>query len=178
MLPASFNKVLAYRPELSLRTSEFSLPLFTPTASRVVYHLHLPNSSPQSTFSINPRHHASTSQHESWARLQEVCATSDLECVKYDGVQERGPQHTTCQPLQEVNNLPPPVRTAGKATSNGLNDDQENELLRWIRQVKELYALPTKTQIVRSANQTHKRDRNNTALKQSWISQFHSAPTR
>jgi hypothetical protein len=74
------------------------------------------------------------------------------------------------QPLQEVNN--PPTRSARKATCNALDGFQENALIRWIREVKELYWLPTDSQISRSASQIHKRDCNNTVLKQTWTSQF------
>lgn len=76
--------------------------------------------------------------------------------------------HTSLrQPLQQVNNPPAPARSAGKATSNAFDGFQENALIRWIREVKELYALPTNSQIFRSACQIHKRDRNNTVLKQT-----------
>lgn len=68
---------------------------------------------------------------------------------------------STRQPLQELNN-PPPARSARKDTCNALDGFQENALIRWIREVKELHCVPTESQISKSASQIHKRDGNTT----------------
>jgi hypothetical protein len=70
-----------------------------------------------------------------------------------------------------LNSRPP--RSAREAASKTLDDAQENVLIRWIQQVKELSSLPTATQITTSANQILNLDRNNTTtISKAWVDRF------
>ncbi|KAJ5610936.1 hypothetical protein N7510_007655 [Penicillium lagena] len=66
-----------------------------------------------------------------------------------------------------------PARSARVAAPRTLDDAQENILIQWIQQVKELSSLPTATQITTSANQILNLDRNNTTtISKAWVDRF------
>ncbi|KAJ5218650.1 uncharacterized protein N7498_000749 [Penicillium cinerascens] len=72
------------------------------------------------------------------------------------------PHQLNCHPA-------PPARVAGSKT---LDDAQEGLLIQWIRQVKELFSLPTASQITTSASQILNRDGNDTKISQTWVNHF------
>lgn len=65
-----------------------------------------------------------------------------------------------------------PARPARIAAPKTLDDAQENALIQWIRQAKELFSLPTAPQITISANQVLSRDGNNTTVGKAWVDRF------
>lgn len=63
-------------------------------------------------------------------------------------------------------------RLAHAAPPKTLNDEQEKDLIKWIRRVKEISTHPTATQITTSADQILNRDGNNTTISKAWVDRF------
>ncbi|KXG47416.1 uncharacterized protein PGRI_012860 [Penicillium griseofulvum] len=80
--------------------------------------------------------------------------------------------------VQELAKMPPPPprseNSAGVArvAPKTLNDVQENVLVQWIRQVKELFALPMGPLITTSATQILNRDGTDCTISKAWVDRF------
>lgn len=68
-------------------------------------------------------------------------------------------------------NVSPPTRARGTATAP-LDDKQEKELIKWVRRVKGLSAIPNITQITTSANQILNTSGSEASISKAWIDKF------
>ena len=74
-------------------------------------------------------------------------------------------------PTDQVQLNSVPARPA-RVAPNTLDGVQENTLIQWIRQVKELFALPMGPLITTSANHILNRDGNDTTISKAWVDRF------
>ena len=72
---------------------------------------------------------------------------------------------------QAQNGESPPTRAKGNTTAN-LDDKQDKQLVKWVRRVKELSAIPNITQITTSANQILVASGSEASISKAWINKF------